>query len=182
MAPITLMTSRNFETPKVFRSFSSIRFATFILIRHSEMAGANIFEIMNRPRIPFALYEEFVNEFGSLIEGTTAKMSNAWTEFQETAGRPRKERMELVEIAFITSLVDWQELVSRAEHEIGGGNFVVYPDVYEQFGLVEIEYITMTQLKKVEQEMYDLIGIMREILRQAATRIEEVFEEIGNAA
>ena len=140
------------------------------------MAEGNLFLIFNQPKIPFAVYEEFVGDFGSLIEGTTTRMQNAWIEFGESVGLPKATRMEAVESAFVSALVDWQELVARAQEEIGNGNRMFFQDVYEQFGLGEIEDTTTEQLKCIEQEMFELIDLMREILHHAATRIEELEE------
>ena len=139
-----------------------------------------MYYIFNQPRIPLEQYEEFVEDFGSLIEGTTLKMQNAWDEFRESVGLPKAARMEAVESAFISALVDWQELVSRAQEEIGNGNRMVYMDVYAQFGLVNDADVSIEQLKDIEREMFELIDLMREILIHAASRIEEDPEN-GNA-
>ena len=134
------------------------------------MPGDNIFLIFDQPKIPLETYEEFVNDFGMLIHGTTTRMQNAWVAFQESVGQPKEIRVESL---FTTSLIDWQELASRAQEEIGNGHPMHYQDVYEQFHLGEIEDTTTQQLKEIEHEMFELIDLMREILLHAATRIED---------
>ena len=141
------------------------------------MAEGNIFLIFNQPDISMEVYEEFVDDFGQLIEGTMTKVQNAWTEFQDSVGQPRESRMEAVETTFISILIDWQELTARAQKEIGNGETMDFEDVYDQFGLGEVDEISMQQLKGIESEFFALIDLMREILIHAASRVDDSWIE-----
>ena len=137
------------------------------------MANANIFEIMNRPAITREVYDNFNEEFDALMSLTKDKIQDAWTEFNENGDLPQYERMSAIETCFLTSLLDWQELTSRAQEEIGRGYPMEFQDVYVQFGIVDVEHITVYQLEEIEESMFELIGIMRAVMIHAATRIIE---------
>ena len=142
------------------------------------MAEANLFLIFNRPAIPRELYDSFKEEVRVLMDDTMTRMENAWTEFQENNDRPKHERMQAVETVFLTALLDWQDLASRAQKEIGQGNYINFQDVYDQFGILDGADISMAQLRMVERELFMLIELLRETLIHAATRIKENNDEI----
>ena len=140
------------------------------------MAEANIFLIFNRPQIARELYDSF-KEFDDLMNGTMIRIQNAWEEFQGNADRSRLERMQCIETVFLPTLLDWQELSSRAQEKIGHGNPINFQDIYEQFGVQENDVISVPQLRRVESEFFELMGITREILVHASTRIADENEQ-----
>ena len=133
--------------------------------------------MFNQPDISIEVYEEYVADFGQMMNGSMTKIQNAWTDFQDSVGQPREARMEAVETTFISILMDWQELTARAQKEIGNGETMVFEDVYDQFGLGEVDEINMQQLKGIEAEFFALINLMREILIHAATRVDDSWIE-----
>ena len=151
----------------------TLKLSSNVSTSQRSMAGANIFLIFNRPSIPRSLYERFNDEFRDLMDETQYKMETAWEEFTENTMLPRYERMSAIETCFLTSLLDWQDLSSRAQQEIGSGHSINFEDVYVQFGIGDVEMITTQQLRNVEAEMMSLIEIVREIMIHAATRIVE---------
>ena len=85
--------------------------------------------------------------------------------------------MQSIETVFLTTLSDWQELTSRAQEEIGQGIPIYFQDIYEQFGVEEDGIISVPQLRRVESKFFEFMGMMREILVHASTRIIEENEQ-----
>ena len=129
--------------------------------------------MLNRPNITREVYDNFNEEFDALMSLTKDKLQNAWTEFNTNGHLPRYERMSAIETCFLTTLLDWQELTSRAQEEIGRGHPMDFQDVYIQFGIADVAHITIAQLQEMEESMFELIGVMRAVLISASTRIIE---------
>ena len=137
------------------------------------MAEANIYLYFNQPNIPRATYNAFKQECSDLLGMTTTRMQNAWADFVERDDLPRRVRMHEIESVFVDTLYDWQDIVSRAQEAIGVGYAIAYDDIYEQFGIIDVNEITMAQMRSMEREIYEHIELLREILVHASTRIIE---------
>ena len=72
---------------------------------------------------------------------------------------------------FTNTLLAWQDITSRAQEDIGIGYAIAYEDIYEHFGILDVNDVTMEQMRDIEREIYELVDLMREILFHASTRI-----------
>ena len=138
----------------------------------SEMAAATLNLIFEQPQLPIELVEQVTKEYGEQATHSNRKMERAWGSLRRNRHLDIVVRMRRLLAVYINLVHSWQRLVARAQLLIGHGEYLEPPNL--PFEITNAENPHVDQLRALDTIIFELNGIMRQILLHATTRIAEI--------
>ena len=136
------------------------------------MAEATLNLMFQQPLLPIELVEQVTNEYGVQATYSNRKMERAWLSLRRNGQLDIVVRMRRLLAVYISLVRSWQRLVARAQLLIGHGEDLEPPNL--PFEITDAENPKVEQLRALDLIIFELNGIMRQIILHATTRIAEI--------